>query len=65
MNRRARRPVVGIMCGNEQAARPIQAVATRFIAPVTHWCDATVLLVPAVADAIDVGRLPPASTDCC
>ena len=50
----ARRPVVGIMCGNEQAARPIQAVATRFIAPVTHWCGATVLLVPAVTDAIDV-----------
>ncbi|MFT3976653.1 MAG: gamma-glutamyl-gamma-aminobutyrate hydrolase family protein, partial [Sphingomonas bacterium] len=49
----ARRPVVGIMCANEVAARPVQSVATRFIAPVTRLCDATVLLVPAVSGAVD------------
>lgn len=48
-----RRPVIGIMCANEIAARPVQSVATRFIAPVTQLCDATVLLVPAVSDAVD------------
>lgn len=47
------RPVVGIMCGNEDAARPIQAVASRFIEPVTRLCGATVMLVPAVRDAVD------------
>lgn len=48
-----RRPVIGIMCANEVAARPVQSVATRFIAPVTRLCDATVLLVPAVSSAVD------------
>jgi len=53
----ARRPVVGIMCGNEAASRPVQAVATRFIDPVVRFCGATVLLVPAVRDAVDAGTL--------
>ncbi|MFW2851562.1 gamma-glutamyl-gamma-aminobutyrate hydrolase family protein [Sphingomonas sp. TX0543] len=48
-----RRPVLGIMCGNEVSGRPVQSVATRFIAPVTHLCGATVLLVPAVSNAVD------------
>jgi putative glutamine amidotransferase len=48
-----RRPVVGIMCGNEEAGRPIQAVATRFVEPVALLCGATVLLVPAVEGATD------------
>ncbi|MBN2971600.1 gamma-glutamyl-gamma-aminobutyrate hydrolase family protein [Roseomonas aeriglobus] len=49
-----RRPVVGIMCGNEVAGRPIQAVASRFLDPLVTICDASVLLVPASRDAVDV-----------
>jgi putative glutamine amidotransferase len=48
-----RRPVVGIMCGNEAAERPVQAVATRFLEPLVRFCDASVLLVPAHRDAVD------------
>lgn len=53
----ARRPVVGIMCGNELAGRPVQAVATRFIEPVARLCGATVLLIPAMSEAIDADHL--------
>ncbi|MHA6721505.1 gamma-glutamyl-gamma-aminobutyrate hydrolase family protein [Sphingomonas sp. RS2018] len=52
-----RRPIVGIMCGNEVAARPVQVVATRFIEPIAQLCGATVLLVPAVPDAVDTAHL--------
>lgn len=51
------RPVIGVVCCNEVADRPIQAVATRFVAPLVRYAGATVLLVPAVADAIDVRSL--------
>lgn len=51
--RTTRRPVLGIMCGNEDAGRPVQAVATRFVEPVARLCGATVLLVPAVPGAVD------------
>jgi len=47
------RPVIGVVCCNEVADRPIQAVATRFIDPLVLYANATVLLVPAVADALD------------
>ncbi|WP_326525539.1 gamma-glutamyl-gamma-aminobutyrate hydrolase family protein [Sphingomonas sp.] len=47
------KPVLGIMCVNEVAGRPIQAVATRFVEPVARLCNATVLLVPAVPGASD------------
>ncbi|RZT52958.1 putative glutamine amidotransferase [Sphingomonas sp. BK036] len=51
------RPVVGVVCCNEVADRPIQAVATRFIDPLVQFADATILLVPAVADALDARSL--------
>jgi gamma-glutamyl-gamma-aminobutyrate hydrolase PuuD len=51
------KPVIGVVCCNEIADRPIQAVATRFVAPLVRYAGATVLLVPAVADAIDVRSL--------
>jgi putative glutamine amidotransferase len=47
------RPVIGVVCCNEVADRPIQTVATRFIDPLVQYANATVLLVPAVADALD------------
>jgi putative glutamine amidotransferase len=49
--------VIGVVCCNEVADRPIQAVATRFINPLVQYADATVLLVPAVADALDTRSL--------
>jgi gamma-glutamyl-gamma-aminobutyrate hydrolase PuuD len=51
------RPVIGVLCCNEVAQRPIQAVATRFIEPLASYAGATVLLVPAVADTIDARAL--------
>lgn len=53
----APRPVIGVLCCNEVADRPVQAVASRFIAPLTHVSDATVLLVPALPEAVDVATL--------
>ena len=53
----ARRPVIGVLCCNEVADRPVQAVASRFVAPLTHLAGATVLLVPALPDATDVVTL--------
>ncbi|WP_343527274.1 gamma-glutamyl-gamma-aminobutyrate hydrolase family protein [Sphingomonas sp.] len=50
---RTRKPIIGLMCGNEVAGRPIQAVATRFIEPVVRLCGASVMIVPAVRDAVD------------
>ncbi|MDO7842504.1 gamma-glutamyl-gamma-aminobutyrate hydrolase family protein [Sphingomonas immobilis] len=49
----ARRPVIGVLCCNEFAQRPIQAVATRFVRPLSDHAGAAVVLVPAVTDACD------------
>lgn len=51
------KPVIGVLCCNEIAERPIQAVATRFVEPLVRYAGATVLLVPAVADAMDTRAL--------
>ncbi len=48
------RPVVGVLCCNEALERPVQTVATRFIAPLSRLSDATVVLVPAVGDGADI-----------
>lgn len=53
----AARPIVGVLCCNEAIARPVQTVATRFIAPLSRFSGATVVLVPAVSDAVDVAGL--------
>lgn len=52
-----RRPVIGLLCCNEQAGRPVQVVASRFVAPLTHLSGATVLLVPALPDTTDTATL--------
>lgn len=51
------RPVLGIMCCNEFAERPVQTVATRFLAPVSGVSNATALLIPALADVMDVAAI--------
>jgi gamma-glutamyl-gamma-aminobutyrate hydrolase PuuD len=48
------KPMVGVLCCNEIADRPIQAVATRFIEPLVRYSGVTVVLVPAVPDALDL-----------
>ncbi|HJO64822.1 MAG TPA: gamma-glutamyl-gamma-aminobutyrate hydrolase family protein [Sphingomonas sanguinis] len=48
-----RKPIIGLMCGNEVAKRPIQAVATRFIDPLVRLCGASVVIVPAIPEAVD------------
>lgn len=48
------RPLIGVLCCNEHADRPVQVVASRFIEPLTHISGATVLLVPALVHATDV-----------
>lgn len=48
-----RKPIIGLMCGNEVANRPIQAVATRFIDPLVRLCNASVVIVPAIPEAVD------------
>ena len=57
MGRALRRPVIGVLCCHEVAQRPIQSVATRFVAPLAQWAGATVLLVPAVIGASDAVAL--------
>lgn len=52
-----RRPVIGVLCCNEVAERPVQVVASRFVAPLTRLAGATVLLVPAMPDTADVATL--------
>lgn len=47
------RPVIGVLCCNEDAGRPIQAVASRFIEPLARLAGAAVLLVPALSDPFD------------
>lgn len=51
------RPVIGVLCCNEIADRPIQAVASRFIAPLSRLSGAAVLLVPALIDTLDAEAL--------
>jgi putative glutamine amidotransferase len=53
----SRRPLVGVLCCNEVSGRPIQAAATRFIAPLRTIADAAVVLVPAVSDPDDITAL--------
>ncbi len=53
----AQRPVIGVLCCNEVADRPIQAVASRFIEPLSRISGATVLLVPALVEVADVAAL--------
>lgn len=53
----AQRPVIGVLCCNEVADRPIQAVASRFVEPLSRISGATVLLVPALAEVADVAAL--------
>lgn len=53
----ARRPLIGIVCCNEIAERPIQAVATRFIDPVARYTGGMPLLVPALPDALNASQL--------
>lgn len=52
-----RKPLIGVLCCNEIAERPIQAVASRFIAPLVLLSEATVLLVPALRDGFDAAAL--------
>jgi len=49
------RPVIGVLCCNEVNDRAVQAVASRFIEPLSRLSDVTVLLVPAIAHAADAG----------
>jgi putative glutamine amidotransferase len=52
-----RKPVIGVLCCNEVGDRPVQAVASRFVAPLATLSGATVLLVPALAATSDAGQL--------
>lgn len=47
------KPVIGVLCCNDMADRPIQSVASRFIEPLSRISGATVLLVPALIDTLD------------
>jgi putative glutamine amidotransferase len=49
-----RRPVIGVLCCNEVSDRPVQVVASRFVEPLAAIAGATVLLVPAIASAVDI-----------
>lgn len=49
-----RRPAIGVLCCNEMLGRPIQAVATRFVAPLKDLSGTTVFLIPALGDTSDV-----------
>ena len=51
------KPLIGVLCCNETAERPIQAVASRFVEPLAQVSNATVLLVPALPDAADIAQL--------
>jgi putative glutamine amidotransferase len=53
----ARKPLVGVLCSNRTLdGRAAQAVATRFVRPLAALGGMSVLLVPAVADAVDALR---------
>ena len=51
------RPVIGVLCCNETRSRPVQAVATRFITPLSRYAGAAVVLVPAVRDDANIAAL--------
>lgn len=51
------KPVIGVLCCNEVFDLPIQAVASRFIEPLSRISGATVLLVPALEDVLDASAL--------
>ena len=51
------KPLIGVLCCNEVAERPIQTVASRFIDPLVHLSGASVLLVPALTSGVDVGDI--------
>jgi putative glutamine amidotransferase len=57
----APKPLIGVLCCNEVAERPVQTVASRFIDPLVHISQASVLLVPALVAGVDIqdiaGRL--------
>lgn len=53
----AQRPVIGVLCCNEVADRPIQAVASRFIEPLSRISGATLLLVPTLVEVADMAAL--------
>jgi putative glutamine amidotransferase len=48
-----RKPMIGVLCCNEMSERPIQAVASRFIEPLSRISSAAVVLVPALSDVCD------------
>lgn len=51
------RPLLGVLCSNRSLdGRAAQAVASRFIQPLVEMGDVSVLLVPAIPDAVDAGR---------
>lgn len=50
----APKPLIGVLCCNEVAQRPVQTVASRFIDPLVHISGASVLLVPAIIHGVDV-----------
>ncbi len=52
-----RKPVIGVLCCNEVVDRPVQVVASRFVKPLSSLSDATVLLVPALADSSDAVQI--------
>ncbi|KTT75293.1 peptidase C26 [Sphingomonas endophytica] len=54
---RARKPLIGVLCCNEVAQRPVQVAASRFVAPLARVSDACVLLVPAIPEACDARLL--------
>ena len=53
-SRAAPKPLIGVLCCNEVAQRPVQTVASRFIDPLVHISGASVLLVPAIVHGVDV-----------
>lgn len=55
--RAPRKPAIGVLCCNEMAERPIQAVASRFVAPLSRLSGAAVLLVPAMSGISDADAL--------
>ena len=52
-----RKPVIGVLCCNETVQRPVQVVASRFVAPLARVSQACVVLVPAIAELCDVTSL--------
>lgn len=56
-NGTAAQPLIGVLCCNRMVqGRPSQVVASRFLQPLTTIAGASVLLVPALPDALDARR---------